>query len=91
MLEEALSPLAQALRTDLDGVFARISSNIPLRRVAAPHEISGICTYLASDDSSFMNGSVLVIDGGAAVVSATGLALSNAGVNWGVTEQKKSA
>jgi len=90
MLEEALSPLAQALRTDVEGVFARISSNVPLRRVAAPDEISGICSYLASDDSSFMSGSVLLIDGGAAVVDVAGVALSNIGVNWGVTEAGES-
>jgi len=90
MLEEALSPLAQAIRTDVDGVFARISSNVPLRRVAAPDEISGICSYLASDDSSFMSGSVLLIDGGAAVVDVAGVALSNIGVNWGVTEAGES-
>jgi NAD(P)-dependent dehydrogenase (short-subunit alcohol dehydrogenase family) len=90
MLEHSLSPLAQALSTDVDGVFARISSNVPLRRVAAPHEISGICSYLASDDSSFMTGSVLLIDGGAAVVDVAGAALSNIGVNWGVSEAGKS-
>jgi meso-butanediol dehydrogenase/(S,S)-butanediol dehydrogenase/diacetyl reductase len=84
MIEEALGPLAQALSTDVDGVFALISSNVPLRRVAAPDEISGICTYLASDDSSFMTGSVLLIDGGAAVVDVSGAALSSAGVKWGV-------
>ena len=35
MIEEALTPLAERLRTDLDGVFGCISSNVPLRRVAA--------------------------------------------------------
>jgi len=89
MLEHSLSPLAQALSTDVDGVFARISSNVPLRRVAAPDEITGICTYLASDDSSFMTGAVLLIDGGAAVVDVAGAALSNVGINWGVTEAGK--
>lgn len=84
LLEEALSPLAGSLKTDLDGVFARISSNVPLRRVAAPDEVGGICTYLASDDSLFMTGSVLLLDGGAAVVDVAGAALSNSGVNWGV-------
>ena len=84
MLEEALTPLAQALTTDVDGVFDRISSNIPLRRVATPHEVTGICSFLASDDSSFMTGAVLLLDGGAAIVDVSGAALSNAGVNWGV-------
>ena len=84
MLEEALSPLTEALSTDVDGVFACIASNVPLRRVATPDEISGLCSYLASDDSSFMTGSVLLIDGGSAVVDVSGAALSSAGVNWGV-------
>ena len=85
MIEEALSPLADVLHTDVDGVFACISSNVPLRRVATPDEVSGICSYLASDDSSFMTGSVLLLDGGAAVVDVAGASLTNAGVKWGVT------
>ena len=89
MLEEALRPLAESLGTDVDGVFARISSNVPLHRVAAPDEVSGICTYLASDDSSFMTGSVLLLDGGASVVDISGAALSSVGVKWGVTEGGK--
>ena len=89
MLEEALSPLTETLHTDVDGVFACISSNVPLRRVATPDEVSGICSYLASDDSSFMTGSVLLLDGGASVVDVSGAALSSAGVKWGVTEGAK--
>jgi len=84
LLEEALSPLAKSLKTDLDGVFARISSNVPLRRVAMPDEVGGICTFLASEDSLFMTGAVLLLDGGAAVVDVAGASLSGSGVNWGV-------
>ena len=84
MLEKSLSPLAEALKTDLEGVFARISSMVPLRRTAHPSEIAGICSYLASDDSTFMTGAVLVVDGGAAIVDVAGAALSDAGVKWGV-------
>jgi meso-butanediol dehydrogenase / (S,S)-butanediol dehydrogenase / diacetyl reductase len=84
MLETSLGPLAEALGTDLDGVFARICSMVPLRRTADPAEITGICSYLASDDSTFMTGSVLLIDGGAAMVDVSGAALTNANVKWGV-------
>ena len=83
MLENSLAPLAEALETDLEGVFRCISSMVPLRRTANPNEISGICSYLASDDSTFMTGSVLLIDGGAAIVDVSGAALSNAGAKWG--------
>jgi len=84
MLEKSLSPLGDVLETDLDGVFERISSMVPLRRTASPSEITGICSYLASDDSTFMTGAVLLLDGGAAIVDVSGAALTNAGVKWGV-------
>jgi meso-butanediol dehydrogenase/(S,S)-butanediol dehydrogenase/diacetyl reductase len=84
MLETSLGPLGEVLETDLDGVFECVSSMVPLRRTAKPHEITGICSYLASDDSTFMTGSVLLIDGGAAIVDVAGAALTNAGVKWGV-------
>lgn len=83
MLEKSLSPLAEALGTDLEGVFTRISSMVPLRRTAHPDEIAGICSYLASDDSSFVTGSVILVDGGAAIVDVSGAALTSVGVKWG--------
>ena len=84
MLENSLAPLKEVLGTDLDGVFECIASMVPLRRTAKPEEITGICSYLASDDSTFMTGSVLLLDGGAAIVDVAGAALTNAGVKWGV-------
>lgn len=84
MLEEALTPLKDVLNTDVDGVFGCMASNLPLRRVASPDEMTGLCSYLASDDSSFMTGSVILLDGGSHIVDVSGAALSSAGVNWGV-------
>jgi len=84
MLEKSLAPLKEVLGTDMDGVFERISTMVPLKRTANPSEITGICSYLASDDSTFMTGSVLLLDGGAAIVDVSGAALTNAGVKWGV-------
>jgi len=84
MLENSLAPFKEILGTDIDGVFERISSMVPLRRTADPSEVTGICSYLASDDSTFMTGSVLLLDGGAAIVDVAGAALTNAGVKWGV-------
>jgi meso-butanediol dehydrogenase / (S,S)-butanediol dehydrogenase / diacetyl reductase len=80
MAEAAMGHFLEKLGTDLDGFFDYFSSNVPLRRVAAPHEISGLFSYLASDDSSFMTGAVLVIDGGAAVVDISGAAISSLAV-----------
>lgn len=41
-----------------------IESKIPMGRLGEPHEIEGLALYLASDASSYMTGSVIVIDGG---------------------------
>ncbi len=83
MLENSLGGLKKALNTDIDGVFNFVSSMVPLRRFAMPHEISGICSFLASDDSQFMTGAVIMVDGGASIVDVSGATLSNAGVKWG--------
>jgi NAD(P)-dependent dehydrogenase (short-subunit alcohol dehydrogenase family) len=83
MLEHSISGLKEALKTDIEGVFKFVSSMVPLRRFATTSEISGVCSFLASDDSTFMTGSVLLVDGGAAIVDVSGAALSNAGVKWG--------
>jgi NAD(P)-dependent dehydrogenase (short-subunit alcohol dehydrogenase family) len=83
MLETALGSLTDVIGTDIEGVFKCISSMVPLRRTASPDEITGLCSYLASDDSTFMTGSALLIDGGAAIVDVAGAALTNAGVKWG--------
>lgn len=84
MLEGSLGPLAEKMDTDVDGVFKHISSTVPLRRVAQPEEMAGVCCFLAGEDSSFMTGAVLLVDGGAAMVDVSGATLSMAGIDWGV-------
>lgn len=44
--------------------FSSLAGRIALRRVAAPSEIAACCAFLASDEASFVTGSVLVADGG---------------------------
>jgi len=76
-------PLAEKLKTDVDGAFAMLTSFTPLKRISTPDEITGLCSYLASDDSSFMTGSCVLIDGGAHIVDPNGSAISSIGLGWG--------
>lgn len=43
---------------------SEVAAGIPMGRWGDPKEIGGLALYLASDASSFMTGSVIVIDGG---------------------------
>lgn len=45
-----------------------LASKVPLGRVAQPDEIAAVALFLASDESSFVNGIELFADGGAAQV-----------------------
>jgi len=58
-----VTPMTQARRADPD-IYAKMVSRIPLGRYGEAEEVAYGVLYLASDESSFVTGSELVIDGG---------------------------
>ena len=56
LLDEMILPLAENLGTDKEGALAYFSQDVPIRRVSKPREITGLVSFMASDDSSFMTG-----------------------------------
>jgi NAD(P)-dependent dehydrogenase (short-subunit alcohol dehydrogenase family) len=49
-------------------VIARFVSTVPMGRMGEPDEVAKAALYLASDDSSFVTGIELFVDGGRAQV-----------------------
>jgi NAD(P)-dependent dehydrogenase (short-subunit alcohol dehydrogenase family) len=81
MLENAMSGLARALKTDAAGALLYMTRFNPIPRPATSEEITGAVVFFASDDSAVITGAVLPIDSGSCVVDPNGAAL--AGMNWG--------
>jgi 3(or 17)beta-hydroxysteroid dehydrogenase len=49
---------------DLDAARARMLERYPIGRIGRPEEIASVVSFLAGDDSSYMVGAELVVDGG---------------------------
>ena len=47
-------------------MLARIVSTVPMGRMGEPEEVAKVALFLASDDSSFVTGIELFVDGGGA-------------------------
>jgi 3(or 17)beta-hydroxysteroid dehydrogenase len=61
MVENGVKALSEEAGAAYD---ARTWGRVPMGRIGAPQDIEGAIVFLASDDSLFMQGSELVVDGG---------------------------
>ena len=50
-------------RPDPEAARAAFVARHPVGRIASPSEIAALCVYLASDESAFVTGQAVVIDG----------------------------
>jgi NAD(P)-dependent dehydrogenase (short-subunit alcohol dehydrogenase family) len=58
------TPLAYVDRPDFDDQIAAIAARLPLRRIGQPADMAGPAVFLLSDDSAWMTGQSLIVDGG---------------------------
>ena len=56
--------MADAIASDRDEAHKRITTRIPMRRVASASEIVPTMLWLCADENSFMTGQAIAVDGG---------------------------
>jgi len=58
------TPMAYVDRPDFDDQVETMAGRLPLRRIGRPDDMAGPAVFLLSDDSGWMTGQSLVVDGG---------------------------
>lgn len=61
MVEEGIGSMPQEVQDEMND---RLQREIPLKQMGEPLDIANGCLFLASDESKYMTGSELIIDGG---------------------------
>ena len=67
------TPPTRAFLQGVEGIREKMERANTLRRIAQPDELAAAVAFLASDDASFVNGSVYMVDGGAHAGNQVGL------------------
>lgn len=63
--------------SSIEEAYRLVTRDVPLGRPATPAEVANVICFLASDEASAMNGSILTVDGGSTVVDLPTLAFAD--------------
>ncbi|UWG98889.1 SDR family oxidoreductase [Dehalobacter sp. DCM] len=80
MVAEGFDQTAKELGTDLETFMTTAFQDLPLRHPAYPEQLYGTCRYLASDDSAYMTGNEILLDGGTHVLDPFSVCVAKAAV-----------
>lgn len=58
---------SERFKAVLEEKFAQKINDVPFGRLAEPNEVAELCLFLASDQSSYLTGQIIGIDGGAII------------------------
>lgn len=58
---------SERFKAVLEEKFAQKINDIPFGRLAEPHEVANLCLFLASDQSKYITGQIIGIDGAAVI------------------------
>lgn len=59
-----LAATCQGWNKPIDDLYAEVAQKIPVRRLGEPKDIAKAAAFLLSDDASYINGTILTLDGG---------------------------
>jgi meso-butanediol dehydrogenase / (S,S)-butanediol dehydrogenase / diacetyl reductase len=74
MADAAMDELAERTGGDREAAYELANRLVPLRRPGTPEEVAEAIAWLASRASSYVNGAVLPLDGGGAIVDVASTA-----------------
>jgi NAD(P)-dependent dehydrogenase (short-subunit alcohol dehydrogenase family) len=68
MVDTPMARRTLATHADPDAWLREVEQSIPIGRIGRPEEIARVVVFLASDDASYMTGSIVAADGGRSIL-----------------------
>jgi NAD(P)-dependent dehydrogenase (short-subunit alcohol dehydrogenase family) len=68
MADEEMASFGESRGLSVEGAYGLITSLVPLQRPARADEVAAVIAFLLSEDSSYVNGVVIPVDGGGIAV-----------------------